>query len=198
MFCPLGQTCLSPFFWYTSHCPCSLLIPSSIWAVRLLQPCVWNVCVAEITISMAKWKKQKRVKMMTQIRLFSALLPTCYGLKKELFCTSRKSVPTLTRSKKLSFKCCINTSDFIFWGFWGNCQVREALSFCNCFEAQTVLPTTSFVSALLSATLPTQIRIPVWLSAALFPSNSICLCLHLPYRLSHSATKKSFDKYTCT
>lgn len=56
-----------------------------------------------------------------------------------------------------------------------------------------------FVTALLSASLPTQTtRIPVWWSAAFFPSNSICLCLHLPYWLSHSTTKKSLDKYICT
>lgn len=35
-------------------------------------------------------------------------------------------------------------------------------------------------------------------SAALFPSNSICLCVHLPYRLSHNTVKESLDKYICT
>lgn len=74
-----------PFFWYTSRFPCSLLIPDSIRAVRPLRPGVRNVCVAEITVSIAKWGKQKRVKMMTQIRLFSALLPLVIDWKNNYF-----------------------------------------------------------------------------------------------------------------
>ena len=37
-------------------------------------------------------------------------------------------------------------------------------------------------------------RIPKHLSAALFPNNCICLCLHLQNRLSHSTRQKSLVK----
>lgn len=124
MFCPLGQSCLFVWFWYASCCICSLLIPNGIWAIRPLHPCVCRFsCIAEMTVSIAKWKKQKRVKMMTQINFFLSPFPFCYKLKKELLWMSGKSAPSLSRSNELSFKYCINASGFMFCKFWGNCQV---------------------------------------------------------------------------
>lgn len=136
-----------------------------------------------------KEEAKDTVKMMEKISLFSALLAPYLVTewKKKIYFGNQANLPVLTRSNKLSFKCYINTSIFIFCGFWGDWQLRgpQLLTalwnrnyfphyiFCHCHGDYY-------------HTHSDMTRIPVCLSAALFPNNCICLCLHLPYRLSHS------------
>lgn len=68
MFCPLGLFLVCFMLHMESAAPQQHL---SYEAMAPL--CVQGSCIAEITVSIEKWKNQKRAKMMTQISLFSSL-----------------------------------------------------------------------------------------------------------------------------